>query len=77
MLLKGFSQPSVHNLVYKDDFYRHALKVRNELLMHPSWLEMQSSYDARPSFAPGLQNGRCWSRLMEELLTGHCWKAAT
>lgn len=39
--LTGFSEPSVHGLVHRDDFCAFASEVRAELLAFPQWREMQ------------------------------------
>jgi Rps23 Pro-64 3,4-dihydroxylase Tpa1-like proline 4-hydroxylase len=63
----GFSQPSVHHLVYKDDFCTFANEIREELLGFPYWLEMrQDNYESKSFINPAKQNGLTTSHISDK-----------
>ena len=63
----GFSQPSVHHLVYKDDFCTFASDIRDELLGFPYWVEMrQDNYESKSFINPAKQNGLTTTHIVDK-----------
>jgi hypothetical protein len=56
--IEGFSAPSVHGLVFKDDVCGFAQDIRTELLNYSRWVEMrQDGYVGRGVLNPQRQSG--------------------